>query len=654
MGVDTAPTAPAPERSAEAASRRRRAQRRGLLAARGLCFTGAAGLILVYGLRGGSYDIVVFEEHGLVIWWALAVGLAVGLLPRSRPSRPAVLLLGALAAYASWTTLSLSWTQSSERTFEELARCLDYLGIAALAVCVLDRDTWRAAAAGLAFGAILVCVVALGSHLAPTVFGTDHLDSAFHIDRLSVPFGYWNAVAAFGAMCVAIGLAWSAHDTARLKRSVALACVPLAVTATYLTYSRAGVFGVGTGVLAVLLLSRNRITAFVHIAVAAAASALVIVAVRSAPQIAHATGTSGASSALAALTFAAALGAVAAFLTSVAGTDGWTVPRVARPVGAVAAIILIGAAVGFGPRLISRGWHSFTRPAAAQASADPAARLSSLSSSRYPLWKASLHAFEAHPAGGTGAGTLEFWWNQHATDNEFVHDAHNIWLQNMAELGLPGLILIVSLALIGIGVAVVVRKRARRRTSAGVAAAFGAAFLVYLVHASVDWMWESTAVTVLALAGVAVLTPRLATPTAGMRLPWRALFASLALSAAAVQVPGLLATTDIRNSQAAERAGNTASALGWANNAIDIQPWAASAYEQRALVRERSGDLHGAQVDLGQSISYEPTNYRHWLIRARVDAEQASLRSATSDYARARQLRPRASVFALGPYFARR
>ena len=47
---------------------------RGLRAQRTLAFGGALAIVLVYALRGGSYDVVVFQEHGLVVWWVLAIG----------------------------------------------------------------------------------------------------------------------------------------------------------------------------------------------------------------------------------------------------------------------------------------------------------------------------------------------------------------------------------------------------------------------------------------------------------------------------------------------------------------------------------------------------------------------------------------------------
>ena len=652
MLADRQPVTAKLEGPAPKGLRRRQRRMRPGTAARIFAFAGAASLMLVYGLRGGgSYDIVAFEEYGLVIWWVLAIGVALGLLPRSRPSRTALLLLGALGAYAAWTALSLTWSESSELTTEELARALDYLGLVALLGSVLDRRTWRPAAAGLGFGAMLVCVVAVGSRLAPSLFGSDEIDLTFHIDRLSYPFGYWNSVAALGAMCTAIGLGWSAHDSSRARRAISLGLVPAAGLTTYLTYSRAGIAGIVLAVVAVLVFSRSRFTALIHTVVAAAGTGLAIVAVRAAPQIAHATGTQGASKVVGALLLAGALCAVVGAATHVVRVDRWCLPaRVVRLIAAAVVLAVVVAGAAAGPRLASHAWHSFTRTPAAQGSTDPTTRLSNLSSSRYPLWKSAVEDFKGHAGAGTGAGTFQFWWNAHATNAEFVRDVHNIWLQNMAELGAPGLLLIVAVSIGGLGLALSVRRRAHRSQSAGAAAAFGAAFAVYLLHASVDWMWESTALTVLALGGIAILGARLAGVKLRLRAPVRVLLALIAALAGIVQLPGLLSTTEIRRSQAAERADNASLALAWAKDAVSAEPWSASAYEQRGLVLESAGRLEQAAADLNRAISHEPTNYRHWLVLARVETERGRVAFAVRDYDRSHQLRPLASVFALAPY----
>jgi hypothetical protein len=640
------PTAPPPPEPVTVPGRPRRDGLASLLA-----FAGALALVLVFALRGGSYDIVVRQEHGLVIWWVLALGIGTGLLPRARPPLAVLVLLGAFAAYVGWTALSLTWTESAEQTTAALVRALDYLGLVALIACVLDRRTWRAAAAGLGFGSLLVCVLAVASRLDPSAFPVDQAARAFNTDRLDYPFGYWNAVGAWGSMSAALGLAWSAHDGSRLRRSIALALVPVAALTTYLTYSRAGAAAIVLAALAVIAFSRNRLTAALHTAAAAGAAALAILAVRGAPQIAHATGGQGAGGVLAALVFGGAGCAVIAALTRSRRVDGARVPRrAARRLGVAATLVALLAAAGFGPQLASHAWHSFkTTGTAPAAAANPTARLSSLSGTRYNLWRVAIDGFTAHPVTGTGAGTYEFWWNRHARDAEFVINAHSLWLENMEELGAPGLLLIIAVAGSALGVAIAARRRSRRSASAGATAAVLAAFTVYLVCASVDWMWQSTAVTVLALAGIGIAGARLSERPLRLRWAVRGALALVAIAAAALQLPGLVATTAIRHSQSAERAGNTAAALSWAREAVSAEPWAASGYEQRALVLESEGRYRAAAADERRAVDNERTDFTHWLVLARIQTERGLVRQALSDYDQARRLRPLAQVFQLPP-----
>jgi hypothetical protein len=484
------------------------------------------------------------------------------------------------------------------------------------------------------------------------VFGVDHVDAALHLDRLAYPFGYWNAVAAWGAMCTALGLTWSVHDPSLVRRAVALGLVPVAGTMTYLTYSRAGVAGLALAVIVSILLSRSRVTAAVHAAVAAAGTALAIAAVRSAPQVAHATGTRGAGSVFAALLFAGVAAALTTFLTRRFRVDRWgPPPRVRRVLAIATALAALAVAGAVGPRLATHAWHSFKRTSAPASGSNPTARLSTLSGNRYVVWKSAIKAFDSNPAEGTGAGTFEFWWNAHGKNGEFVRDTHNIWLENMAELGLPGLLLIVAVTVAAIAVALVVRFRARRPATAGAAAAMLAAFLVYLLHASVDWMWESTAVTVLAFAGIGVLTARLSRGPARVNVPFRAVLVVVAAVAVLLQVPGLLSTLNLRSSQAAARTGNTALALARARDAVSAESWSASAHEQEALVLEEIGKLGQAKSEESIAISDEPTNYAHWLTRSRIEVELDQLGPALRDYKRAHQLRPHADVFVYAPFF---
>jgi hypothetical protein len=265
---------------------------------------------------------------------------------------------------------------------------------------------------------------------------------------------------------------------------------------------------------------------------------------------------------------------------------------------------------------------------------------------RYFYWRSALDAFRAHPLLGTGAGTFEFWWDRHATTGDFIRNAHSIELETMAELGLPGLGLIVAVVIASIAALVRARRQVRRAVTVAAGTGLFAAFLVFLLQASVDWMWQSTAVTALALGGVAIGSMRLRTSRPRVRVPTRALVVAFAVLAVLVQVPGLLSTLATRRSQRAERARDASAALSWADLAVNAEPWAASPYEQRGLVLEAAGRLPAARADLERAVAREPDNFTHRLVLARIETEAGDRKDAARQLARARLLRPHALVFA--------
>src|SRR4051794_35805306 len=97
-----------------------------------VAFVLGATVPIYYALRGGSYDPVVRQEEAIVLWLILGLAFAFGLLPRSNPGRTALVPLLGLGLLAAWTALSLTWTQSDERTFTELARVFQLGGLALL------------------------------------------------------------------------------------------------------------------------------------------------------------------------------------------------------------------------------------------------------------------------------------------------------------------------------------------------------------------------------------------------------------------------------------------------------------------------------------------------------------------------------------------
>jgi hypothetical protein len=307
---------------------------------------------------------------------------------------------------------------------------------------------------------------------------------------------------------------------------------------------------------------------------------------------------------------------------------------------AAAAVVLPGVA--------DRAWDEFRGAAetsATQPSNDPAARLHSLSGNRYNLWRSALDAFEAEPWNGTGPGTFEFWWNRDAVNAEHVRDAHSLVLESMAEAGLVGLlgVLVLVVGLLWLGVLSRGRASTGSERAAAVAAISGAA--VWVLHANVDWMWESTAVTV----GALLLVASAGAPTRLSHLPLhgsaRAGTAVLALLAIAVQLPPLASTSAVRASQRAAARSDVPAATNAAADAVAASPWSASPYVQRALLAEARGDLDDAAADVMRAIRRESTNWRHHLLLARIEAERGHPREALTAAERARRLRPLSSFF---------
>ena len=620
-------------------------------------FVLAALAVTALALRGGTYDIVARQEAAIAVWWVLGLGYALGLLPRARP-HPAVLLpIAELCALGAWTFLSLGWSASDERTLAEGCRIVGYLGLLVLVVSVLDRRTWRAAAAGLAAGALLVAALATASRLAPGLFPSDPV-RAIGGSRLSWPFNYWNAVGAWGAMAVTAALAWSVSAVSTRVRAAFLAAAPVAALSIYLAYSRAALAGVAAGVLCLVALGPRRLALAVHLAVGGAATAVAVLVARGEPGVAQGEGgDGGVTVGLVLLVCCAACGATALLTRRAGADDRWRVPaRTARRAGVAAAACLLVACVVAGPGLASRAWDEFresgVQPASpADVAADPAQRLGSLKGSRHAIWSAALDAYREDPLNGSGAGTFEFAWDRSGRGEETFKDAHSLYLEPAAELGWPGALLTLGFLVAVAAVSLEALRRTKRAHARGAAAALVAVLAVFLVQAGFDWMWESTAVAVLGIGGAAMLWARLGEQDARVRLGRlaRAAAAAACFLMCLLLVPGLASSSLVRDSQRSVERGDLTQAAAQADDAVASSPWAAGPRTQRGLVAELQGDLRGAREDFRGAARREPQNWRLPLLLARVEARLGRVRAALRQYRLARSLRPEAQIFARPP-----
>lgn len=609
----------------------------------------AACVVFYYAWKGGSYDIVQRHGEAIAILWFLALGVTLGLLSPTKLTRGQAAVLALLGTWAIVGGVALSWTESQERTVLELARDLHYLGLVALAYWLVPARSRAAVALGLFGGATAVCAAGVASRLLPGMFETNPVNELFNTDRLNYPLNYWNAVGAWCAMTLTLGLGLATHVRSMVARAAVAASLPVVVTAGYLTYSRTAVIASLLGVLLMIGLGRHRLTAVATAVCIACLSALPIVAVRAHPQIAHATGGSGAAQVALLGAIAVALAALLPLLLRKLTTDSRRMPRTgAQRALAGVGVVVIVAALLVGPALANNAWDSFRHVDAKPGTTDPAARLNSLSGRRYEIWSSSWRAFKSEPLRGVGPGAFEFWWSRDARVSGFERDAHSLYLETLAERGTLGILSLIA-ALAGL---IYVGLRGRTDETdpeVGVQRALVATFLVFLIAAGADWLWECTAVTALGLLSISVAGSRgertsgeLGAGSNGPRRSYgiRAGLAVTALAACAIQVPSLVSTESLRESQAAAAVGMPDAALQSAEVAVASAPWSATARMQRGLVLEAADHFALAARDFRGATAREPTNWRAWLLLARAQAEAHAPRAALESFRTARLLRP--------------
>jgi hypothetical protein len=114
---------------------------------------------------------------------------------------------------------------------------------------------------------------------------------------------------------------------------------------------------------------------------------------------------------------------------------------------------------------------------------------------RPTYWRIAWEDVETNPLLGSGAGTFGRFLLDQAVTPYYAHDAHNLYLETLAELGPLGL----SLLVVGLSLPLV----ALRGRQDPLVAAAGGVYVAFLLHAGVDWDWEYPAVSLLGLVGAA-------------------------------------------------------------------------------------------------------------------------------------------------------
>ena len=124
-----------------------------------------------------------------------------------------------------------------------------------------------------------------------------------------------------------------------------------------------------------------------------------------------------------------------------------------------------------------------------------------------------------------------------------------------------------------------------------------------------------------------------------------ALVAAGLIAVVIIAIP-VYSSIKVSSSQAAVRAHDLDTALGDAQDAAGIQPYAATPKLQQALVLELQNKLAAAIAAEREATRAESTNWRTWFVLSRLEAEKGNAGAAVAAYKRARALNPRSPIFA--------
>jgi hypothetical protein len=614
-------------------------------------------LIVGLALAGGGFDVGDRHIAGLAVWLVVVVLLVLGAASRAALARPFYWATGLLGGLSLLSAMSSLWSGSAELSVIEADRVLVYLGIFLAAFLIAQTDERRQRfAEGLTIALATVALLSLASRLAPHFLDVDSLGTG---PRLRYPLGYWNANGALFGIAVAL-LLWSSRQAAwTALRWLSVAAMPAVLLALYFTYSRGGLLALLIAVGCTIALSRDRLWLLATLGVGALGALPAVLAVQARRSLADNLvapasvdqGVTVLLILLAGIALALVLFAALRWAERRGGQlTGRAVelsrhPTLLRGIAAGAAVVAIGVVIAVG----GRAWDQFSS-GDVQFPNQPERHFSQLNGAgRHDFYRVAIDSFEEKPVLGIGAGTYEFAWEQHRSIAQPVHNAHSLYLEAFAELGVVGGLLVLALVGVLLWTGFCAWRAAPHPQRERYAALF-AATLAFAVTAGLDWFWELAglgavfflAAGVLAAARCGQLAAAPDRAANGEDRRFGLTVAGLAVSwiAAVALIGPLLVEREIKASQSAAAAGNYPSAANHAETARSIEPFAASPYVQLGLVAEAQGDYATAAERFTQAIDREDRNWQLYYLRSRVEEEAGNRAAARADLERARQLNP--------------
>ena len=515
-----------------------------------------------------------------------------------------------------------------------------------------EADIWLR---GLAIGLATLAAYALFARYVPGPFGNPDAelgaDLPAGLGRLSYPIGYWNGLAAAMAAAIVL-LGWlGGRGETRLGRSLAVGMLPIAVLALWATDSRGGFITALLACAVLIGVGPSRSATLAGLAIGGVGGLVAVIAAQGFDALFQRPGSDlgGQGGEMLTLTI---------LIAAATGAARWWADR---PVGELAVPAALGKRAAIGAAVLAvvaivvsdpvQRFDEFKSvPQGTEVTAG-SGLLRSGSSGRWQFWNTAVDGYASAPVGGLGAGGYAPYWIEHREIALPATRAHSLLLETLAELGIVGLALVVAFFAVP-ALAATGRLREPGRV-AELAPALGVLAVGFAV-ASVDWIWDlpgvfvATVIAAALLSGPATLPPGprggpgVVQGTVRSRRRFSGGVAVLIGAWVAICACGLLLlanhSVDAGRDQLGR--GRVDDAVSSANNAIDLEPWAAEPRELLALAEERAGDIPAARRAVDEAIERAEDDYQLWLLRSRLAERAGDESDARNSLLHAHQLNP--------------
>jgi len=649
----------------------------GALRSEHLISAAVAILIASTTLWYGGFPPEATAAMSVAAWWAIALGVAAGIIPFGRLPKAAITAFVLLLTLTLLSALSIGWASDAGRAFVKTIQLSCALGIFLLVLLTSKPGSARAWVVGVAWGLGFIALVGLVSRFFPNLGDDVELAKTLYgsAGRLSWPLGYWNALGTCAAVAV-IAAAWfGGLAGSRPWRSFSCAMVaPFALT-VYLTSSRGAVIGVALALILLAIFEPKRERFLLSVATALPGSIILVLIASRLDDLVHAAGTST-SETQGLILLASTLVLTGATFVLRSRLDGRIdAIRFGRPpvwAWVAAGVIVVLGVIAFNPVDKIDSFTSTPEPAKIGVESDNSTTshlLSSGGNGRWQYWTAAFDAFESKPITGIGAGGFMQYFAENRDAFLLGKHTHSLPLQLLAELGIIGFLL-------GLGFVVVVIFTGTERWRSGsisvrlrpdsgppnpdgpdpaylMMVPAAAMLLVIGVSFAIDWTAEFPVIFGAALVLAAVIVGPATRPDLPGSKPvettWTniAAVAGILIAGAGIWLgaAGFGMSSKINASIDARDEGDYAQSLKYANDAVDIAPFAAAPYVQKALALEFDNRPVLAKKAIVKAISKAPDDSVNWLIKARIQFQLEEYRQVVTSLSKAKELDP------LNPFF---